>query len=407
MTSVMRPLPRPGSRCDNGPVSTADEGPVGTADDGPGTGGLRRFTWWSLAGATVAFMVPVLAPRLWAPGASPWATAAGLLGLAAVSACLMALFGRRLARGTDGPFPAAWVGAGCAGALAAALVLWPRGDGLWSVAPAVMAAPAAMFLSPRRGWVLVAAVAAALAVPGLLRGSDAFGVLFPPGLALVVAWTVLGLLWTWDVAARLDESRRLAARLAIARERLRFAAELHDVQGHHLQVIALKAQLAARLAEADPARAAGEMREVAGLAADALRDTRAVVRGYRRTSPEREAANAARVLESAGIRVRSAVEDVEGGTGAARELLGLAVREATTNVLRHSRAGEVEISLRRDGGDVRLLVANDGAAPAAGGDGTGLRSLAERVGAAGGTLAWENEDGRFTVAVALPWEGGR
>ncbi|MFL1430609.1 MULTISPECIES: sensor histidine kinase [unclassified Nocardiopsis] len=393
----------------NGPVNTADTddrpGDGFGADDGPGTGGLRRFTWWSLAGVTVAFIVPVLAPRLWAPDLSPWATAAGLLGLAAVSVCVVALFGRRLARGADGPFPTAWAAVGWAGAVVTALVLWPRGDELWSVLPATMAAPVAVFLRPRRAWAFVVAVALALAVPGLVRGSGAFDALFPPGLTLVVAWTVLGLLWTWDVAERLDESRRLAGRLAVARERLRFAAELHDVQGHHLQVIALKAQLAARLAEADPARAAGEMREVAGLAADALRDTRAVVRGYRRTSLEREVANAARVLDAAGIRVRSEVEALDGGTDEARGLLGLVVREATTNVLRHSRAGEVEIALRPDGGGVRLRVANDGADPAAGGDGTGLSSLAERVGAAGGTLTRDTTGGRFTVTVTLPWEG--
>lgn len=393
----MRPLPRSRARCDNGPVDTAD--------DDPGTGGLRRFTWWSLAGVTVAFMAPALAPPLWDPGLSPWAAAAGGAALALTSLSLFALFGRRLSGGTGGPFPAGWAAAGCAGALVTALVLWPLDEVLWSVAPATVAAPVAMFLRPRPAWVSVAAVALALAVPGLLRGSDAFGVLFPPGLALVVAWAVLGLLWTWDVAARLDESRRLAARLAVAGERLRFAAELHDVQGHHLQVIALKAQLAARLAGSDPERAAGEMREVAGLAADALRDTRAVVRGYRGTSLEREVANAARVLESAGIRVRSSVEAVDGGDDGVRGLLGLVVREATTNVLRHSRAGEVEIALRPEGDGVRLRVANDGADPAGGGDGTGLRSLAERVGTAGGTLTWDDTGGRFTVTAVLPWEG--
>lgn len=393
----MRPLPRVRARCDNDPVDTAD--------DGPGTGGLRRFTWWSLAGVTVAFMAPVLAPHLGDPGLSPWAAAGGGAALALTSLALFALFGRRLADGAECPLPAGWAAAGCAGALVTALVLWPLDEVLWSVAPATVVAPVAMFLRPRRAWALVVAAAFALAVPGLLSGQDAFGLLFPPGLVLVVAWAVLGLLWTWDVAERLDESRRLDARLAVAGERLRFAAELHDVQGHHLQVIALKAQLAARLAEADPARAAGEMREVAGLAADALRDTRAVVRGYRRTSLEQEVANAAGVLDAAGIRVRSAVEAVDGGTDEVRGLLGLVVREATTNVLRHSRAAEVEIALRPDGDRVRLRIANDGADPAAGGDGTGLRSLAERVEAAGGTLTRDDADGRFSLAVALPWEG--
>jgi two-component system sensor histidine kinase DesK len=95
------------------------------------------------------------------------------------------------------------------------------------------------------------------------------------------------------------------------------------------------------------------------------------------------------------------------GTGplpdACRHLLGLVVREATTNVLRHSRARAVEVDYRLTDGLVRLRVRNDGATgPPGSGAGTGLRTLADRLRAAGGELTWEHEHGSFVVAACLP-----
>jgi two-component system, NarL family, sensor histidine kinase DesK len=208
------------------------------------------------------------------------------------------------------------------------------------------------------------------------------------------------------VAARLERARQLSAELAVADERLRFAADLHDIQGHHLQVIALKGELAARLADADPARAAAEMREVQRLATKALQDTRAVVQGYRRTSLAAEIANATRVLAAAGIDARLQVDsaaDSDGLSETSRNLLGLLMREATTNVLRHSRARRTEVDYRVEAGMARLRVGNDGAVaePSASG-GTGLDMLAERLAAVGGTLTREHDGDRFVVAASLP-----
>ena len=196
----------------------------------------------------------------------------------------------------------------------------------------------------------------------------------------------------------------------MADERLRFAADLHDIQGHHLQVIALKSELAARLAEADPARAAATMREVQQLAGDALRETRALVQGYRRTTLDAEIANASKVLAAAGVEV---LADVDADLAASlpqgpRSLLGLVVREATTNLLRHSRATRAAMVLVPDGAGARLVIDNDGVRPAeldggsaGGGDGTGLVSLAERLDAVGGHLSWTSEGDRFVVTATV------
>jgi two-component system sensor histidine kinase DesK len=290
---------------------------------------------------------------------------------------------------------------------------------VWSVAPATMVAVVATFLSPRRRGVLLAAAAAAAAVLGgiaaLASGSTGAGgwpgaMLLPPALLAITAGTLLGVLWGWEVAERLERARRLSAELAVADERLRFAADLHDVQGHHLQVIALKSELAARLAEADPARAAAEMQEVRRLATDALTDTRAVVQGYRRTTLDEEIANAARVLAAAGIDARLQVDsaaDTDRLSKAGRNLLGLMMREATTNVLRHSQARRTHVEYRVEAGMARLRVCNDGAvAGTSASRGTGLDMLAERLAAVGGTLTREHDGDRFVVAAALPLDVG-
>ncbi|MGH3242887.1 MAG: sensor histidine kinase, partial [Spirillospora sp.] len=234
---------------------------------------------------------------------------------------------------------------------------------------------------------------------------------FPAGMVAFTAWTMLGMLWAWDVAARLNQARGMAAELAVKDERLRFAADLHDIQGHHLQVIALKSELAARLAEADPTRAAAQMAEVQRLAIDALRDTRAVVQGYRRTTLDAELANAAKVLSAAGIEAHVEQEsspDVLPDTG--RHLLGLVMREATTNMLRHSQARHATLGYQVADGSARVLIRNDGATAtatasppgSAGTAGTGLCALADRLEQAGGTLTWHHNGEWFELTGSLP-----
>lgn len=288
-----------------------------------------------------------------------------------------------------------------------------QGDyGLWAVAPAIVVCVGAAYAQPRRRWYLFGGALVVAAVPGPVAvlvaddGDLLYAMLFPVGMLAFVAWVTLGPLWAWDVAGRLDQARRLAAELAVQDERLRFAADLHDIQGHHLQVIALKSELAARLADADPSRAAGEMRQVQRIAVDALQDTRAVVQGYRRTTLDDELANATRVLAAADIdartRIPAAVDTgVLAETG--RHLLGLVMREATTNVLRHSRAHTAEVAYRVADGYAYLQVGNDGVDPSpAVDDGTGLRSLADRLRGAGGELTWVRDGDWFTLTARVP-----
>jgi two-component system, NarL family, sensor histidine kinase DesK len=384
---------------------------------------FRRYTWWSLAGTTAFVLVVLLGRRILTAAVPVSAAVACVVALAVTTLASLVLLSRRLA-GTPPDrlavrLSVGWVPAGGGGAAVLGGILLLGDDAAWSVAPATMVAVVATFLPLRRRWLLLAVAAAAGAVLGgvaaLASGSgDGWlgAVLLPPGLLAITAATLLGMLWAWDVAARLERTRRLSAELAVADERLRFAADLHDIQGHHLQVIALKGELAARLAEADPARAAAEMKDVQRLATDALNDTRALVQGYRRTTLDDEIANATRVMAAADIDARMNLEpavaaDSDRLSPSGRHLLGLVVREATTNVLRHSRARHAEVDYRVAAGLARLRMWNDGAAPDPSAPaGSGLRTLAGRLAAAGGRLTWEHDGDRFVVAASLPLGAG-
>ncbi|WP_078662751.1 sensor histidine kinase [Streptomyces bicolor] len=383
-----------------------------------GLTGFRRYTWWTVPGMTVCALAVFVGAWVLDGDVPLWARGPTTVALAVELWASAVLLSRRLALlpvpddAPSEPPVRLLITAGVAGAVLAALPLALGDYGLWPVAPAVVVAIVATYLPPRRRRGLIAGAVVLAPLPGgvvsLVEGDGelAYAALFPAGLVAFTAWVTLGPLWAWDTARRLDEARRLEAGLAVREERLRFAADLHDIQGHHLQVIALKSELAARLVEVDPARAAAELKEIRRLSADALSDTRAVVQGYRRTSLDDEIGNATRVLAAAGIDARMNLDPAAVATDltdSARHLLGLVMREATTNVLRHSRAGHAEVDYRIADGSARLRVSNDGAQEhPAGLDGTGLRTLAERLGAAGGELTWWQDGDRFVVAAALP-----
>ncbi|MGH3454591.1 MAG: sensor histidine kinase [Nocardioidaceae bacterium] len=392
-------------------------------DSRSGLTNYRRYTWWSLVAATGLTLAFLVGTWVLDPDVDVLARSVGGVSLAmTVVACAVLLHVRLDRTPLEPPDRrvVTWLVVGSVGAIglgAAALAV--HNYGLWSLGPATMVAVAATFVSVRARWLLVGGSAAGVAVLGgavaAAAGDDvAFAAAFPAVMVASIAWVILGLLWSWDVAERLDRARRLSAELAVKDERLRFAADLHDIQGHHLQVIALKSELAARLADSDPSRAASQMREVQQLAADALRDTRAVVQGYRRTSLDDEIANATKVLAAADIDATLALDPAAVARTAdladsERHLLGLAMREATTNVLRHSRARRADVDFRVDDDMVRLRVRNDGATdpngptdPTGSDSGTGLPALAERLTSAGGELTWEHDGDRFVVVAALP-----
>jgi two-component system sensor histidine kinase DesK len=206
---------------------------------------------------------------------------------------------------------------------------------------------------------------------------------------------------------RADTRLRLAHQeiehLAAVAERERIARDLHDVLGHTLSLVVLKAELASRLLERDPARAAREIRDVEQVARQALAEVRETVRGYRaRLDDELRAAHT--LLAAAGVEVAAEVA-LAAPDRARDEVLALALRETATNVARHAAARRCRIRIDEADGSVRLTVEDDGR----GGEvreGSGLRGMRERLEALGGTLAVDGSDGMRVVATlplrALP-----
>lgn len=251
----------------------------------------------------------------------------------------------------------------------------------------------------------------ALGGPAASLAAPAAGVVPPveEGTTLVVVSTLvvittmpLSAVWVLRVVLRLDDARRMASDLAVATERLRFATDLHDIQGHHLQVIALKGELAERRLLADqPALAAAELTEIRVIAQTALEDTRAVVNDYRTVTVAVEARNAAAVLRSAGIGCEARI-DVPALPTAAGAVFAVAIREAATNVLRHSRAtaASLELVLTPED-DYRLTVTNDGSGALRTG-GTGLSGLTDRVASWDGTVETSRRGELFTLVVRIP-----
>ncbi|GAA1855224.1 sensor histidine kinase [Microbacterium koreense] len=221
-------------------------------------------------------------------------------------------------------------------------------------------------------------------------------------IAALLPFMLLSGLWWWEIVVELDRHRRMAGDLAVAQERLRFASDLHDIQGHHLQVISLKAELAERLLARDPEAARANIHEVQVIAREALEETRALVAGYRQVTLDDELENAREVLTASGAQCRLRTDDLP-ADAATRAALASIVREATTNILRHSSAKNVDIVLAHGESGWTLSVTNDGVHPTdAATPGSGLAGLRERLSPVGGTLGCDVSDTRFTLRAAVP-----
>ena len=179
----------------------------------------------------------------------------------------------------------------------------------------------------------------------------------------------------------LAEAREENAKLAIQEERNRMARDVHDILGHSLTVITVKAELASRLMEASPERARSEVEDVERLARDALADVRQAVAGFRDMSLPAELARARSSLAAAGIEAELPTAADEVPTEL-REVCAWALREGVTNVIRHSSATSCRVTLGQDG----ITITDNGNGPRPGTPGTGLIGLKERAAAVGAVL---------------------
>ncbi|TYB51480.1 sensor histidine kinase [Nonomuraea sp. PA05] len=317
-----------------------------------------------------------------ADGPRPPAVVAALGLVAVFAACWMMIMWRMLSPSAGSPLP--WA---LAGLIGSGLALLPLFGAPWAYVSFVFAVSALGASMGTRAFAAAAAATAVVVVAALLwKGVPPSQVWWVPLVIAVQAMAGGAMKSMGLLIARLNEARGEVARLAVENERLRFARDLHDTLGHTLTSITIRSQLAARLAASDAGRAAREMAEVEGAARRALDEVRHAIAGYRAPSLSQELENATRNLGVAGIEV--AVSPADGPIPADAEAqLAWVVREAATNVLRHSRARRCDIRLGVDGRMAAVEVRDDGCpAGEAPGKGNGLTGLAERVGAAGGRL---------------------
>ena len=199
---------------------------------------------------------------------------------------------------------------------------------------------------------------------------------------------------------RLRKANEEIEHLAKVAERERIARDLHDVLGHTLSVITLKSELAGKLMDRDPERAGKEIREVEQISRQALSDVRDAIRGYRAQGLAAELAQAKSTLETAGLTVQCDAATTMKLPAMQESVLSLAVREAVTNVVRHSQARTCRMRLEQQNGGCRLEIHDDGCGNP-NGEGNGLRGMRERVEMIGGTLRRTTENGT-TLTITLP-----
>ncbi|MER5768687.1 sensor histidine kinase [Streptomyces sp. NPDC001985] len=285
-------------------------------------------------------------------------------------------------------------------ALLTYLPLFALGFG-WGGMAGFLGASVLLVLRPPVAWPLFALVGLVGWMTGPLLGSSGFvGAAYFGVATILTGLTVFGLTRLAELVVEVQEAQHALARLAVSQERLRFARDLHDLLGYSLSAITLKSELARRLVHCEADRALEELENILEISRQALSDVRTVARGYRDMSLATEAVSAQAVLEAGGIQ---ATVEIRGKLpeGETNTIMATVLREAVTNLLRHSKAEHCRIeSWTTRAGELVLVIANDGVDTgrerAAGPegpaeprtqDGSGLQNLRFRLAAVGGRLS--------------------
>jgi two-component system sensor histidine kinase DesK len=273
----------------------------------------------------------------------------------------------------------------------------------WGSMAGFLAGSVLLLLGGWLAWALFAAITASMVIVPLETELTAGLVAYLALATMNIGLVVFGLSRLSQAVRYAYAARAERAQLAIAKERVRFARDLHDLLGYSLSAITLKAELARRLVTTDPGRSRDEIAELLDIARQALADVRTVSSGYRNISLNKETAAVTSLLTGTGIETR-----VEMNCGALEErvdtVLATVLRESVTNMLRHSAARTCLIEANQAGGVVRLHMVNDGVPPSVipHRDGGGLESLSARLAAIGGTLTATIRNGQFDLLAQVP-----
>ncbi|MEW1687675.1 sensor histidine kinase [Streptomyces sp. NPDC091265] len=339
-----------------------------------------------------------------------WATALGTLGLAVfVGSYLVLVF--RPAPKMLNPFQVRVV-LSFLGALAVLLSLALGTP--WLVLFVYVSVSAGATLPLRSARWIIPAVTAVLVGIGLTGDHPReiiTALVFP---ALLGGFSMTGVRQMILTTNQLREARATVAQLAANEERLRLARDLHDLLGHSLSLITLKSELAGRMLPDHPDQAAAQVADIEQVSRQALVDVRGAVTGYRRPTLPGELAGARTALAAAGITADIPADAPEDLPEKPEEVLAWALREAVTNVVRHSNARHCTVTLAPrqtlDGRILELTVADDGRGTSGTTPGNGLTGIAERLATVDGTLitrATNSRSGKgFTMAIGVPFGSG-
>ncbi|GGG91636.1 sensor histidine kinase [Silvibacterium dinghuense] len=253
------------------------------------------------------------------------------------------------------------------------------------------------------GAVAVAAMAVLTCVEGMLLQPNPWTWGFGTCLTLVIGGTNIFMSLRVRANKKLRMAQEEIEQLAKMAERERIARDLHDVLGHTLSVIVLKAELAGRLIgrdqEGDHSRATAEIGDVEQIARKALTEVREAIRGYRAEGLSAELRRAQSVLDAAGVALVCEEQPLQ-LSASEESVLSLVLREAVTNIVRHAQASRCLLRVEKSGEETRLIVEDNGR----GGlkeDGNGVRGMRQRIEALGGEFATDTVEGRSGTRLTI------
>ncbi|MFC5659869.1 sensor histidine kinase [Streptomyces nogalater] len=226
-------------------------------------------------------------------------------------------------------------------------------------------------------------------------------------LVVLIGFAMTGVGQLVRTTIELRKARATVAQLAANEERLRLARDLHDLLGHSLSLITLKSELAGRMLPGHPEQAARQVADIEQVSRQAMVDVREAVTGYRRPRLAAELAGAQVALAAAEVVAEVPADpDLTDVPEEAESALAWALREAVTNVVRHSGASRCAVRLLRhetlDGPVLELTVEDNGSGGSGKGPGNGLTGLTERLQKAGGTLRAGRIKRGFRLVARVP-----